>query len=303
VTALLAASGALRFEAHPEVWFVVGSLVALGFYATRVIGPKVVPPGRPVVTGHQKVAFWSAVVVLWLAADWPLHDLAEEQLYLLHMAQHLLLTLVLPPLLLIATPEWLARLVIGGDGFFASWVRRLTRPVPALILFNALVIASHWPPVVNLTVEVGPVHYLAHLALVTAAVGAWMPVVNPLPERRISMPAQMLYLFIMSILPTVPSAWLILAERPLYRVYDDGSTFWGIDTVLDQQAAGLIMKLAGGFYLWTIITVIFFKWAGRNEESDRQRRVVHAYEVERDVLLWDDVERELEHAGTPPAER
>jgi cytochrome c oxidase assembly factor CtaG len=127
-------------------------------------------------------------------------------------------------------------------------------------------------------------------------------VCNPLPERRISMPAQMLYLFIMSILPTVPSAWLILAERPLYHVYDDGTAFWGMDTITDQQAAGLFMKLAGGFYLWTLITVIFFKWAGRNEESDRERRLVHAHEVERDVLLWDDVERELQHAGPPPSE-
>jgi putative membrane protein len=300
MTTMLAAIDPWRWQPHVEVWFLVGSYIALATYAVRVIGPKAVRPGQPVTTGHQKVAFVCSVVVLWLASDWPMHDLAEEQLYFVHMVQHFLLTLVLPPLVLIATPEWLARLVLGGDGVVARWVKRLTRPVPALLIFVGLVMISHWPQWVNLTIEVGSLHYLAHLVLVLGALGAWMPVCNPLPERRISLPGQMVYLFVLSIVPTVPSAWMILAEHPLYDVYDDGTSFWGMDTVTDQQAAGLFMKLMGGVYLWTIITSIFFRWAGRNEEADRERRVVHAYEVEREVLTWDDVSRELEHAGPPP---
>jgi putative membrane protein len=164
------------------------------------------------------------------------------------------------------------------------------------------VVFSHWPPFVNLSIEAGPVHYLAHLLLVSVAVGAWMPVCGPLPERRISMPAQMLYLFIMSILPTVPSAWLILAERPVYRVYESAG-LWGLDPVSDQQAAGLFMKLFGGLYLWTLITTIFFRWAGQNEAVDRQRTVIDDRPVEPgDPLTWDQVERELERVGPAPRE-
>src|SRR5215204_6471099 len=109
--ALFAAEGPWRWQPHPEVWFLLASAVGLSLYATRVIGPKVVPEGEPVVTGRQKIAFVLGVSVLWLASDWPMHDIAEEHLYLVHMIQHFLLTLVMPPLLLLATPAWLAHLL------------------------------------------------------------------------------------------------------------------------------------------------------------------------------------------------
>ena len=57
----------------------------------------------------------------------------------------------------------------------------------------------------------------------------------------------------------------------------------------DQQMAGVIMKLGGGFFLWTVITVLFFKWAARNEKAERAGIIV----TERQVLTWDDVEAEL----------
>ena len=40
-----------------------------------------------------------------------------------------------------------------------------------------------------------------------------------------------------------------------------------------MQSAGLIMKLGGGFYLWTIIAVKYFRWAGEQERADRARRL------------------------------
>lgn len=306
---LLAAVDPWRWQPHPEVWFVVAAVIGLGFYATRVIGPKVVPDGQPIVTGRQKLAFTAGVLVLWLASDWPMHDISEEYLYLVHMVQHLLLTLVMPPLFLIAVPEWLGRLLLDGDGPVARAIRQLTRPVPALIIFNAMVAFSHWPKFVNLTIEVGPVHYLAHLALVMAAFAVWSPICGPLPERRLALPAQMLYLFVMSILPTVPSAWLILANGVVYDAYDTSYRLWGVGVVTDQQAAGLIMKLAGGFYLWTIITVIFFTWAGRDDDTDRPRpvtahtdlagagRTVKDARGRADELTWDQVEAELQRLG------
>ena len=91
----------------------IGGLVALYVYAARVIGPKVVAPGQPAVTAAQWRWFALGIVLLWVAADWPVHDIGEQYLYFVHMAQHIVLTLVVPPVMLLATPEWLARLVVG----------------------------------------------------------------------------------------------------------------------------------------------------------------------------------------------
>lgn len=295
---LAAAVDAPRWQPHPEVWLMVASVVGLGLYATRVIGPKVVPHGRPITTGRERAFFVAGVVVLWLASDWPIHDVAEENLYLVHMVQHFMLTLVMPPLMLLAMPEWLGRLLFDTGGPIAEVVRWLTRPVQAMAIFFGMTLVSHAPVVVNTTVEVGELHYLAHLVFVLSAFAVWMPVCGPLPERRLTLPGQMLYLFILSILPTVPAAWLTLAEGTVYSAYDHGQQLWGMSVTDDQQAAGLFMKLFGGLYLWTIITTMFFRWAGRHEEAEREGRLVD----EREVMTWDQVELELDRSAPFPSE-
>ena len=259
---ILAAADLGRWVPHPEVWLLVGGLTVLYAYAARAIGPKAVPVGVRPVTGAQRAWFVLGIVLLWLAADWPVHDIGEERLYFVHMVQHTLLTLVVPPVMLLATPEWLARLIVGG-GRVERVVRRLARPVPAGLAFNALALLSHWQVVVNNASSNGLFHYATHTALVLTAVLFWIPVCGPFPELRISQPAQMIYLFVASIVPTVPGAWLTYAEGAVYSVYDIPERLWGIDVTSDQQIAGLIMKLGAGTYLWVLIALIFFHWASR----------------------------------------
>lgn len=284
---------AWRWQPHPEVWLLVLAVVALYVYAARVIGPKVVPAGQPVLTRANKLSFVAGVALLWLASDWPVHDVAEEYLYSVHMAQHLVFTLVMAPLFLLATPRWLADLVLG-DGRVRAVVRRLSLPVVAAVIFNAVTVFTHWPAIVNGAVTNGPLHYAVHVLVVSSALMMWMPVCGPIMEWRISLPAQMVYLFLNSVVPTVPGAWLTFATNPLYSAYDTPFRLWGITTVDDQQAAGALMKIGGGSWLWAIITVKFFVWASRHGDADRRGLQVQ----ERDVLTWDEVQQEF--ARTEP---
>ncbi len=257
-----------RWQPHPEVWVLVGGVTALAVYALRVVGPKVVPKGQPVATGQQLAWLGLGIALLWLASDWPLHDIAEEYLFSAHMVQHMLLTYFVPPVLLLATPEWLARLVLGR-GRAKRVFYFLARPVPAALIFNGFLLFTHAPGVVNLSVQNPVVHYLVHTGLVSSAFLLWMPVCGPLPELRISYPAQMLYLFVTSIIPTVPAGWLTFADGVVYSAYDVPARLWGISVTSDQQAAGAIMKLVGGSFLWVIITLRFFQWAAKFSDTDK----------------------------------
>ena len=297
MTLLAAAEGTdfWRWQPHPEVWVLVGSVVVLAIYALRVVGPKVVPSDTPVISRSQLAWLVLGVALLWFASDWPMHDIAEEYLFSVHMTQHLLLTFVVPPALLLATPEWLARLVLG-HGRAKRAFYTIARPVPAALAFSALQLLTHWPGVVNTSVENALVHYVVHAALVSTAFLLWIPVCGPLPELRISYPAQMLYLFVISIVPTVPSAWLIFAEGSVYSVYDIPQRLWGISVTTDQLVGGLIMKLVGGGFLWLIITIRFFQWASKFSDTDRaidQAGPAHD-------LTWADVEREFDEHPPPP---
>lgn len=297
-TVLLAAD-VWSYELHPEVWLVVGAIAALGVYAVRAIGPLVVTDGSPIVTRRQAAAFWVAVVALFGAASWPMHDIAEEALYSVHAVQHLLIVFIIPPLFLIAMPEWLARLVILDDSRAARVLRVLTRPLVAGIVFNVLQVLNFWTVVVNYSTENGAFHYSMHLAMFLSAVLMWFPVMGPLPELQMSEPGKMLYLFLMSIVPTVPAAWLTFAEGSVYAAYDHADRLWGISVTSDQQAAGFVTKVVGGFYLWGLIALRFFRYATgqRAADDDRRRRVVAPR-----VLSSRDVERALAEAGDAPAE-
>ena len=96
------------FAAHPDVWLVLGGLAAIYLYAVIRVGPLMVEKGSRPATARQIGSFLAGVGVLWLVSDWPIHDIAEQSLYSVHMAQHMAITLVAPPLLLAGTPRWLA---------------------------------------------------------------------------------------------------------------------------------------------------------------------------------------------------
>lgn len=295
----------LAFQWHPEVWLLVGFLTAAYVYMVRVIGPKAVAPGQPVVTRFNIVTFVAAMVLLWAASDWPLHDISEEYLYSAHMLQHMALSYFVPPLALMATPTWLARVLLGSGGLYRT-VKWFAHPVVAGVLFNASVMILHIPLLVNESVQNGPLHYLLHVMVVTTSLLMWMPVCGPVPEFRIGVAGAMIYLFLQSVVPTVPAAWLTFADGVVYRAYDTPVRLWGISVIDDQQLAGAIMKTAGGIYLWAIIIYLFFaKFAARQQDSYDFRRgsqmpAVETTGNEEHPLTTADLERAFSESVAPP---
>jgi putative membrane protein len=279
---LLSAARPWVWHPHPDVWLLV-ALLAVGYtWALLHLGPRRVAPGERPASPVQVTAFSLGLFGLLLGADWPVHDLAERYLYSVHMVQHMLFSLVVPPLLLLGTPGWLARELLRAPRVFGV-VRRLARPVPATLAFNAILVVTHWPALVDFTLRSEPAHFAAHAALFTSAILLWCPVAAPLPELRpLAPPAQMLYLFIQSLVPTVPASFLTFADRPIYHFYAHVPRLWGLSATDDQRIGGLLMKLGGGFLLWAVITVLFFRWHVQEERSEAHAR------------RWRELERELD---------
>jgi putative membrane protein len=296
MVARLLAENAWAFQAHPEIWLLIAGIVGLGFYATRSIGPLVVAEGAPVVTTAQKRYFAAGVLLLWIAADYPMHDIAEEYLYSVHMFQHLLIAFIVPPLLLLAMPEWLARLLVLDGGATSRALRILTKPIVAGVLFNVLQVLTHWSAVVNTSSENGSFHYMIHLGVFFSALLMWFPVLGPLKEVHLSEPGKLVYLFLMSIVPTVPAGWLTFAEGVVYDAYDKDTNLWGINPTDDQQLAGAVMKVVGGFYLWGLIAIRFFRHTSRLRRADLDARRTGGR------LTYSDVERAFHEAGEAPRE-
>jgi putative membrane protein len=272
---------------HVDTWMLVITLAAAYAVTVARVGPRHVARGRPPVTRLQAVCFSLGIVAIWVASDWPVHDIAEELNYSMHMVQHLVLSMVAAPLLLLGTPAWMLRAILRPPSRLFGTVRFLSRFLPALIVFNVVLVLTHWPAIVDASLENHLVHFLVHALIFVTALIIWMPVLSPLPEiPRLSPPPRMIFLFLQSVVPTIPASFLTFGSSPLYRFYEGVPHLWGLSTVDDQRLAGLIMKIGAGLLLWMIIAVIFFRWAGEEDRRIAARR------------RWQDLDRELTRMGT-----
>ena len=144
----------------------------------------------------------------------------------------------------------------------------LAAMVLVMVLFNAVLLFTHWPAVVEASVRSELLHFGLHVVLVGSALVMWWPVMSPLPELPpLPAPGQMLYLFLQSLAPTIPASFLTFGSTPLYPVYATFPRIWGIGVMTDQLIAGLVMKIAGGAILWIFIGTIFFRWFGQEHRD------------------------------------
>jgi putative membrane protein len=90
----------------------------------------------------------------------------------------------------------------------------------------------------------------------------WMPIIGPLQELEpLSYPGRLVFLVANVFIPTVPAAFLTYARYPIYALYELAPPVGGLTVVQDQQLAGMIMKILGGFIILGTASVLFFKWA------------------------------------------
>jgi putative membrane protein len=267
----------ISWHPHLDVWAFVLLLGGYFFYAQRYR-----PVGEPHATRRQKLLYGAGVVSIWLALDYPMHEVAENYLYSAHSLQHIVLSLVGPPLLMLGAPSWIYRRLLGR-GLRLEIIRRLTRPLPALLIFNAVIAFIHWPVLVEMMSRSETVHILVHGALIGSAMLMWTPVLSPVLELpQLSYPGRMFYLFLQSIVPTVPASFLTFATVPFYRLYAEAPRLFRIPPLDDLQIAGLIMKIGGGFILWGVIAIFFFKWYALEQRVEGL-----------DLLAWREVDRDL----------
>lgn len=264
---------------------VLALCVALGygyFLTVTALRPRLSDAGR--VRRQQAALFYAGVALLYLTAGGPLHKLADEYLVSAHMLQHTLLMLGVAPLLLAGTPGWIWMALVRR--FHAQRAARfVTRPLVALVVFNAVLLLTHLPSAIELQVREAWFHLLAHAVQVAAGILLWWPVLSQTPELpRTSYPAQIGYLFLQSLLPAVLASFVTFADSAVYRVYADAPRFWGISPVTDQQIGGGLMKVAGSLVLWTFMGIAFFRWYQQERAEESEPR-------------WSDVQRELDTLG------
>jgi len=223
---------------------------------------------------RRGIAFGAALLVIFVSLNGQLHDLSDKYLFSAHMAQHLLLTLLFPPLLLYGTPAWVVRPILAPR-WVTAVARVATRPVIAAATFTAPIVLWHVPMFYEAALRDHDLHIVQHLVFLGTAVVMWWPVLSPVPELpRIPYPGQMLYLFLLGLPMSITGALITLSDSVLYPFYAAAPRVWkDVDALADQQIGGLLMWVVGGLALWGAMTVVWFRWSVRERNGDAEQAV------------------------------
>jgi cytochrome c oxidase assembly factor CtaG len=250
----------------------VGALYGRGWWRLRRIGH---PPAwwRLALYGLGLASIATAVLS-------PIDDLADE-LFPVHMVQHLLLTMVAAPLVLLGNPLavvlWgvrrgirrsLASPLTAGARFRIALAMLTSLPV-AWVVYVVNLWAWHVPLLYQLALEHDAVHVVEHLAFFTTALLFWWPIVRPAPRLspRPHLGFEVLYLIAATAQNTALGAMLTLPERSFYPHYDQTARRLAVNAAEEQAAAGGIMWISGHMYLLPILVKLYnFSQKSRDDE-------------------------------------
>ena len=223
--------------------------------------------------------------MLVAAVTWPLGDLAAHWLLMALVLQRLLLTLAVPPLLVLGTPATGAR-PTDPPAAVDAVLRVAVRPLPAVAIVTVVAVGTLTTGAVSLAPRSDVARVLIELMVLASGFVLWAPVLTELPGApRLSALGRGGYLIVQSIVPSFLSIVWIFARHSLYPTFTHHGTVVGLSPLLDQQLAGFLAKLSTIAVLWTVAFVIMTRAQAAETTGE-----------DTEPLMWSDVEREIERA-------
>jgi putative membrane protein len=172
-----------------------------------------------------------------------------HKLFAAHMAQHVLLLAVAPPLVVLSAP-W-ARL-------WHSLPHAVTHPFVAWTLFNVTMIAWHVPALYDLTLRSGALHVLEHCLFFGTGLLFWGAAFD---SARLASWWRIAYLTTGMLVGWLIALVLAFATSPLYSAYAAlPHRPWGLSELADQQIAAGVMWVPGSLAYTVAIIVFVYRW-------------------------------------------
>jgi cytochrome c oxidase assembly factor CtaG len=266
----------LSWDLQP--WVIVSLAAACFSYGLGLA--KLPAERRTHIFGFWRIAsFCAGIAVLVIALLSPLSSL-DDQLFSAHMAQHLLLMLLAPPLLVYSRPimAWMCALPPGGRRSVAGlWSRRglrrstawLMNPLSVWILASATLWFWHLPAPYRWAAANEGIHTLEHFLFFATSLMFWSVVIEPYGRRHTAYGLCLMFVAAFSVQMGMLGAIITFASRPLYT-NPTALLPWGFTPLTDQQLAGVVMWVPVGLVHFSTMAILFLAWL---KHAERRARV------------------------------
>ena len=262
---------------------VVGGLYAWGYYRLRRDSP-----GFHFPRWHTW-CFWTGWLVMLLGLMSPV-DTYSDDLFWMHMIQHVMITMIVAPLMLLGAPATLAlraasprvRTTYLIPFLNSRLVRALTWPPSAIVLYIASVWSWHWPDAYDAAIASEAVHFVEHGVFLFGAVLLWWLVIGVDATRLRPHHVWRCALLVVAILQNIALGLILInVGEPVYDTYATAAAVreWGPDALLDQRIGAGIMWVPGSMMFALAIIVTVYYWAEREGFKDRRNDVVRDMQI------------------------
>jgi len=220
------------------------------------------------------LSFLGGMALVVLALVSPI-DALGEQLFLMHMVQHLLLLDLAPILVLLGLTKVILRPLTRRLMGIEDAAGLLAHPIFAVALYVVVMCAWHIPAMYDAALEHPVLHVLEHLSFGIAGSLYWWHLLSPIrARRRLGGMGPVVYMLATKVLVGLLGILLAFAPDAIYAFYERQPGYWGLSPHDDQAVGGLIMALEQSIVMGVALTFLFVRALG---ESDRDEERAERY--------------------------
>jgi cytochrome c oxidase assembly factor CtaG len=215
-------------------------------------------------------SFLAGMALILVALCSPI-DRLGEQLFLMHMIQHLLLLDLAPILVLLGLTKVLLRPLTRRLVRIERAAGPLAHPVFAIVLYVATMALWHVPAMYDAALEQPVVHVLEHVTFGLAGGLYWWHLLSPIrARRRLGGMGPVVYMLATKVLVGLLGIVLAFAPEAIYDFYERQPGYWGLSPETDQAVGGLIMALEQSIVMGVALVFLFVRALGESDREDER---------------------------------
>jgi putative membrane protein len=266
---VLAAAADTSFSLAPGP--IVICLVLAGGYLYR--WRRIRATGNPRGASWGRLTAWMAgVLCIAIALISPIDTLAE-QVFAMHMVQHVLLLDIAPILLIVGLSKILLRPVARQVLDLERALGPLAHPAFAVAFYVGVMWIWHIPALYDAALQSSAVHVLEHTFFLSAGLLYWWHLLSPVRGRHLTGLSPVVYMASTKVLVGLLGIFLTFAPDALYSFYEHRPETWGLHPSDDQALAGAIMAIEQSIVMGIALSYLFVRALAESErEQERADR-------------------------------